>query len=147
MLLDPVEAPDPEIVGLEEGLGEADRESAGVEPGAGVGRVHALGRDDLQERQGAETGADVRRPDPGRGEELLQRRPGSVGRQKLGRGVASGDEGDVERTPQRDHLRVHDGRHQKLRAALKNANDARGFAAMQPVEIVVDPGDIRILSR
>jgi len=36
---------------------------------------------------------------------------------------------------------------QKLRAALKNANAARGFAAMQPVEIVVDPGDIRILSR
>ena len=36
---------------------------------------------------------------------------------------------------------------QRLRAALKNANAARGFAAMQPVEIVVDPGDIRILSR
>ena len=36
---------------------------------------------------------------------------------------------------------------QKLRAALKNANSARGFAAMQTVEIVVDPGDIRILSR
>jgi spermidine/putrescine transport system ATP-binding protein len=36
---------------------------------------------------------------------------------------------------------------QRLRAALKNANAARGFAAMQPVEIVVDPGDIRILGR
>ena len=36
---------------------------------------------------------------------------------------------------------------QRLRAALKNANAARDFAAMQPVEIVVDPGDIRILSR
>ena len=36
---------------------------------------------------------------------------------------------------------------QRLRAALKNANAARGFAAMQLVEIVVDPGDIRILSR
>src|SRR5205823_9881281 len=36
---------------------------------------------------------------------------------------------------------------QKLRAALKNANSSRGFAAMQAVEVVVDPGDIRILSR
>jgi len=36
---------------------------------------------------------------------------------------------------------------QKLRVALKNANAARSFAAMQEVEIVVDPGDIRILSR
>src|ERR1700687_2440449 len=36
---------------------------------------------------------------------------------------------------------------QRLRAALKNANAAPRFAAMQPVEIVVDPGDIRILSR
>jgi spermidine/putrescine ABC transporter ATP-binding subunit len=36
---------------------------------------------------------------------------------------------------------------QRLRAALKNANTARGFAAMQSVEVVVDPSDIHILSR
>jgi spermidine/putrescine ABC transporter ATP-binding subunit len=34
---------------------------------------------------------------------------------------------------------------QTLRAALKNGSAARRFAAAQPVEIVVDPGDIRIL--
>ena len=36
---------------------------------------------------------------------------------------------------------------QRLRAALKNAGAARELIAMQRVEIVVDPGDIRILRR
>lgn len=34
-----------------------------------------------------------------------------------------------------------------LRAALKNTGMARGWSAMQPVEIVVDPTDLRLLSR
>src|SRR6058998_1861247 len=78
-LLDPVEASGLEVAGVEEGVGEADGVAASVEPGAGVGRIHAVGGDDLQEGQGTEAGADVRGPDPGRWEELLQRRPGAMG--------------------------------------------------------------------
>jgi spermidine/putrescine ABC transporter ATP-binding subunit len=36
---------------------------------------------------------------------------------------------------------------QVLRAALKNTGSARGWSAMQPVEIVVDPTDLRLLLR
>jgi putative spermidine/putrescine transport system ATP-binding protein len=36
---------------------------------------------------------------------------------------------------------------QTLRAALKNTGTARGWAPMQPVEIIVDPADLRLLHR
>ena len=45
------------------------------------------------------------------------------------------------------HLGLELARGQILRAALKNAGGARGWAPEQPVEIVVDPADLRLLPR
>ncbi len=45
------------------------------------------------------------------------------------------------------HLRLDIGGGQTLRAAMKNAGAARGWAAAQPVDIVVDPADLRLLRR
>jgi putative spermidine/putrescine transport system ATP-binding protein len=45
------------------------------------------------------------------------------------------------------HLGLELAGGQILRAALKNTGSARGWSPMQPVEIVVDPADLRLLSR
>ena len=45
------------------------------------------------------------------------------------------------------HLGLELAGGQVLRAALKNTGTARGWAPMQPVEIVVDPADLRLLWR
>ena len=45
------------------------------------------------------------------------------------------------------HLGLELAGGQMLRAALKNTGSARGWAPMQPVEIVVDPADLRLLQR
>ena len=45
------------------------------------------------------------------------------------------------------HLGLELAGGQVLRAALKNTGSARGWTAMQPVEIVVDPTDLRLLCR
>jgi len=45
------------------------------------------------------------------------------------------------------HLGLEIAGGQSLRAALKNTGTARGWAASQPVEIVVDPADLRLLHR
>ena len=45
------------------------------------------------------------------------------------------------------HLRLDIGGGATLRAAMKNAGAARGWAAAQPVDIAVDPADLRLLRR
>ena len=45
------------------------------------------------------------------------------------------------------HLGLETAHGQRLRAALKNAGVARAWAPDQPVEIVVDPADLRLLPR
>ena len=45
------------------------------------------------------------------------------------------------------HLSLEIGGGQTVRAALKNTGAARAFAVAQPVEITVDPADLRLLRR
>jgi len=45
------------------------------------------------------------------------------------------------------HLSLEIGGGQTVRAALKNIGAARAFAVAQPVEITVDPTDLRLLRR
>jgi spermidine/putrescine transport system ATP-binding protein len=45
------------------------------------------------------------------------------------------------------HLGLELARGQIVRAALKNSRAARGWAPTQPVEVVVDPADLRLLPR
>jgi len=45
------------------------------------------------------------------------------------------------------HLSLDIGGGQTVRAALKNTGAARAFAVAQPVEVVVDPADLRLLRR
>jgi spermidine/putrescine ABC transporter ATP-binding subunit len=92
----------------------------------------------------------------GGGEVSVLLRPERVGVQVPGAGGAGGAPGhnrilarigDVTYLGEDLHLGLEIAGGQTLRAALKNTGMARGWTSAQPVEIVVDPADLRILRR
>ena len=84
-------------------------------------------------------------------------RPERIGVRAPGSGTGPGIEFEPNRFPAQIreviylgedlHLSLDIGGGQTVRAALKNTGAARAFAVAQPVEIVVDPADLRLLRR
>ena len=80
-------------------------------------------------------------------------RPERVHIEKPGGGIAPGQNrvrariADVSYLGEDLHLSLDLDGGDRLRASVKNANAARGWAAAQPVEVVIDAADLRLLSR
>jgi putative spermidine/putrescine transport system ATP-binding protein len=80
-------------------------------------------------------------------------RPERIRVEAAGSGAGSGDNRfpariiEVTYLGEDLHLRMELAGGQSVQAALKNTGAARGWAVAQPVEIVVDPADLRLLQR
>src|SRR5215204_4511122 len=115
-----------------------DNGSAVVETLSGL-RLRCAGAVDADGEEGAEVSV-LLRP-----ERVAVQPPGSgdgVGHNRIAARIT-----EVTYLGEDLHLGLEIAGGQSLRAALKNTGTARGWAASQPVEIVVDPADLRLLHR